>query len=64
MAHFTQSKPPTAVQGRALSRAKSRRTLDFATVLKNLEDKGISIRVASPKLITEEVYFREPSVPP
>jgi tRNA-splicing ligase RtcB (3'-phosphate/5'-hydroxy nucleic acid ligase) len=36
--------------GRALSRAKSRRNLDWHDVLKELEDKGISIRVASPKL--------------
>lgn len=36
--------------GRALSRAKSRRNLDWHDVLKELEDKGISIRIASPKL--------------
>lgn len=41
--------------GRALSRAKSRRNLDWHEVLKELEDKGISIRVASPKLVMEEV---------
>lgn len=40
--------------GRALSRAKSRRCLDYNDVLKELKDKGISIRVASPKLISEE----------
>ena len=54
--------------GRALSRSKSRRTLDykvtlveifgnqkiFKDVLKKLEAKGISIRVASPKLVMEE----------
>ncbi|CAF0804248.1 unnamed protein product [Brachionus calyciflorus] len=40
--------------GRALSRAKSRRNLDWHDVLKELEDKGISIRVASPKLVMEE----------
>ncbi|RNA03974.1 tRNA-splicing ligase -like protein [Brachionus plicatilis] len=40
--------------GRALSRAKSRRNLDWNDVLKELEDKGISIRVASPKLVMEE----------
>jgi tRNA-splicing ligase RtcB len=41
--------------GRALSRAKSRRNLDWHDVLKDLEDKGISIRIASPKLVMEEV---------
>lgn len=41
-------------QGRALSRAKSRRNLDYTDVLKELEEKGISIRVASPKLVMEE----------
>lgn len=40
--------------GRALSRAKSRRNLDYQDVLKDLSDKGISIRVASPKLVMEE----------
>ena len=40
--------------GRASSRAKSRRTLDYETVLEDLAAKGISIRVASPKLVTEE----------
>ena len=40
--------------GRALSRAKSRRNLDWHDVLKELEDKGISIRIASPKLVMEE----------
>lgn len=40
--------------GRALSRNKSRNNLDYAEVLKRLEDMGISIRVASPKLIMEE----------
>ena len=30
--------------GRAKSRAKSRRTLDYTEVLKKLEEKGISIR--------------------
>ncbi|KAK6166374.1 hypothetical protein SNE40_023086 [Patella caerulea] len=40
--------------GRALSRAKSRRNLDYNNVLTALEDKGISIRVASPKLVMEE----------
>lgn len=41
-------------KGRALSRAKSRRNLDYMDVLNNLEEKGISIRVASPKLVMEE----------
>ncbi|KAH3893370.1 hypothetical protein DPMN_017517 [Dreissena polymorpha] len=40
--------------GRALSRAKSRRNLDYMDVLNALEEKGISIRVASPKLVMEE----------
>uniref|UniRef100_A0A183TFZ6 3'-phosphate/5'-hydroxy nucleic acid ligase n=1 Tax=Schistocephalus solidus TaxID=70667 RepID=A0A183TFZ6_SCHSO len=40
--------------GRALSRAKSRRTLDYTEVLDQLAAKGISIRVASPKLVMEE----------
>ncbi|XP_074645372.1 RNA-splicing ligase RtcB homolog isoform X2 [Tubulanus polymorphus] len=40
--------------GRALSRAKSRRNLDYTNVLEALEAKGISIRVASPKLVMEE----------
>eukprot|EP00055_Hartaetosiga_balthica_P000970 m.137932 g.137932 ORF g.137932 m.137932 type:complete len:519 (+) comp12679_c0_seq1:32-1588(+) len=40
--------------GRAWSRAKSRRTLDYHDVLKKLEKKGIAIRVASPKLVQEE----------
>ena len=40
--------------GRALSRNKSRRTLDYKDVLGNLEKKGISIRVASPNLVMEE----------
>uniref|UniRef100_K1Q667 RNA-splicing ligase RtcB homolog n=2 Tax=Magallana gigas TaxID=29159 RepID=K1Q667_MAGGI len=42
--------------GRALSRAKSRRNLDYTEVLSALEEKGISIRVASPKLVMEEIY--------
>merc|ERR1712110_350896 len=37
--------------GRALSRAKSRRNLDYQQVLDKLVQKGISIRVASPKLV-------------
>lgn len=40
--------------GRALSRSKSRRNLDWNQVLQDLNDKGISIRIASPKLVTEE----------
>ena len=43
------------LQGRALSRAKSRRNLDYMDVLSALEQQGISIRVASPKLVMEEV---------
>lgn len=45
----------SASQGRALSRAKSRRNLDFQDVLDKLADMGIAIRVASPKLVMEEV---------
>jgi tRNA-splicing ligase RtcB len=41
--------------GRAMSRAKSRRNLTFDSVLNSLKQKGISIRVASPKLVMEEV---------
>ena len=37
-----------------MSRAKSRRNLDYMDVLRALEEKGISIRVASPKLVMEE----------
>ena len=40
--------------GRAMSRNKSRRALDYKEVLQGLTDKGISIRVASPKLVCEE----------
>jgi tRNA-splicing ligase RtcB len=40
--------------GRALSRNASRRKLHHKDVLKHLEDSGIAIRVASPKLVTEE----------
>lgn len=40
-----------------MSRAKSRRELNFEDVLENLKQKGISIRVASPKLIMEEVIY-------
>lgn len=42
------------IQGRAMSRAKSRRNLGFEQVLEELKQKGISIRVASPKLVMEE----------
>ncbi|KAK0398877.1 hypothetical protein QR680_002794 [Steinernema hermaphroditum] len=37
-----------------MSRAASRRTIGFESVLESLKQKGISIRVASPKLIMEE----------
>lgn len=47
--------PLVDFQGRALSRAKSRRNLDFQDVLDRLADLGIAIRVASPKLVMEEV---------
>lgn len=40
--------------GRASSRNKSRKELDYNDVLKLLADRGISIRVASPKLVMEE----------
>ena len=40
--------------GRAQSRNKSRRKLNYEDVLESLQRKGISIRVASPKLVTEE----------
>lgn len=40
--------------GRAMSRNKSRNTLDYAGVLERLKEKNISIRVASPKLVMEE----------
>jgi tRNA-splicing ligase RtcB len=40
--------------GRAMSRNKSRRALDYKEVLEQLAHKGISIRVASPKLVMEE----------
>mmetsp|Transcript_41766 Transcript_41766/g.100236 ORF Transcript_41766/g.100236 Transcript_41766/m.100236 type:complete len:508 (-) Transcript_41766:313-1836(-) len=40
--------------GRALSRNKSRNALDYNDVISNLAAKGISVRVASPKLIMEE----------
>ncbi|KAL7672207.1 hypothetical protein ACOME3_007101 [Neoechinorhynchus agilis] len=40
--------------GRALSRAKARRELEWFDVLDQLKAKGISIRIASPKLVMEE----------
>jgi tRNA-splicing ligase RtcB len=40
--------------GRARSRNASRRTLDHKEVMASLKEKGISIQVASPKLVTEE----------
>jgi len=40
--------------GRAQSRAKSRRNLDFQDVLDKLKQQGIAVRVASPKLVMEE----------
>jgi len=40
--------------GRAMSRNKSRTKLDYQSVLGALANKGISIRVASPKLVMEE----------
>lgn len=38
-----------------MSRAKSRRQIGFEEVLTDLKTKDISIRIASPKLIMEEV---------
>ncbi|KAF4528768.1 hypothetical protein B566_EDAN016956 [Ephemera danica] len=40
--------------GRALSRAKSRRNIGYQDVLQKLQESGIAIRVASPKLVMEE----------
>eukprot|EP00485_Elphidium_margaritaceum_P023439 CAMPEP_0202712584 /NCGR_PEP_ID=MMETSP1385-20130828/43523_1 /ASSEMBLY_ACC=CAM_ASM_000861 /TAXON_ID=933848 /ORGANISM="Elphidium margaritaceum" /LENGTH=477 /DNA_ID=CAMNT_0049372671 /DNA_START=120 /DNA_END=1553 /DNA_ORIENTATION=+ len=40
--------------GRAMSRNRSRKCLDYKQVLQELEKKNISIRVASPKLVMEE----------
>mmetsp|Transcript_23195 Transcript_23195/g.31765 ORF Transcript_23195/g.31765 Transcript_23195/m.31765 type:complete len:403 (+) Transcript_23195:400-1608(+) len=40
--------------GRAQSRNRSRRALSYDQVLQKLHDQGISIRVASPKLVMEE----------
>ena len=44
--------------GRASSRSKARRTLTYESVLEGLSSKGISIRVASPKLVMEEVSMQ------
>lgn len=44
----------------AQSRNSSRRELDYKDVLRALAEKGISIRVASPKLVMEEVRLRRP----
>lgn len=40
--------------GRAQSRSACRRQLNYEEVLNGLQEKGIAIRVASPKLVTEE----------
>ena len=40
--------------GRLLSRTKSRRNLTYEEVLANLEKSEIAVRLASPKLVTEE----------
>lgn len=40
--------------GRAKSRSASRKTLNHQQVMANLDQQGIAIRVASPKLVTEE----------
>jgi len=40
--------------GRAMSRNRSRKCLDYKDVLADLERNKISIRVASPKLVMEE----------
>eukprot|EP01125_Pyxidicula_operculata_P015016 TRINITY_DN5077_c0_g1_i1.p1 TRINITY_DN5077_c0_g1~~TRINITY_DN5077_c0_g1_i1.p1 ORF type:complete len:501 (-),score=142.63 TRINITY_DN5077_c0_g1_i1:78-1580(-) len=40
--------------GRSMSRNKSRRALSHTQVLNELKEKGIAIRVASPKLVMEE----------
>eukprot|EP00126_Sphaerothecum_destruens_P011096 Sdes_comp20854_c0_seq6m17647 len=46
--------------GRAMSRNKCRRKLDPKDVLQNLQDQGISCRVASPNLVSEEVTLLPP----
>ena len=40
--------------GRARSRNNARNKLDYVDVLEKLKTKGVAIRVASPKLVTEE----------
>ncbi|KYR01965.1 UPF0027 family protein [Tieghemostelium lacteum] len=40
--------------GRSISRNKSRNNLSYTDVLDSLKQKGISIRIASPKLVMEE----------
>eukprot|EP00736_Rhodelphis_marinus_P006202 Rmarinus@m.7153 len=40
--------------GRSQSRNRSRRDMGYETVLEKLNDQGISIRLASPKLVQEE----------
>ena len=40
--------------GRASSRSKTRRMLAYEDVLADLDDRGIAIRLASPKLVMEE----------
>merc|ERR1719263_883086 len=40
--------------GRAMSRNKSRKTLNYQTILDKLQKQQISIRIASPKLVMEE----------
>ncbi|XP_069167598.1 RNA-splicing ligase RtcB homolog [Procambarus clarkii] len=52
--HGAESTKFFTFDGRALSRAKSRRNLDYTDVLMKLQEQGISIRVASPKLVMEE----------
>lgn len=37
-----------------MSRAKSRRNLEYTDVLDNMKALGIALRVASPKLVMEE----------
>lgn len=37
-----------------MSRAKARRNIGYEEVLEKLKESGISIRVASPKLVMEE----------
>ena len=51
---MTHTHTIASTQGRAMSRAKSRRNLDYQQVLDALANQGIAIRVASPKLVMEE----------